>query len=400
MYDVIVVGARCAGSPLAMLMAQKGAKVLLIDRARFPSDIPHGHFIHRWGPRRLAEWGLLDRVARACPPATTQLVDLGDFPLVAHDLVRNGLAWGYGPRRSMLDKILVDAAVESGAELREEFAVDEYVFDGDRVAGIRGRSSSGEAIEERATMTVGADGRNSRLAKAVAAPVYESSPTLLCYYFSYWSGVESQPFELYQRTERRRVLFTFKTSDNLFAVFVGAPIDDLHEIRMNVERHFMDTLALVPDFDERVRAGRREERFYGATDLPNFYRTPYGPGWALVGDAGCHKDPYMALGISDAFRDVDFLATAIGDGLSGRRPMEEALADYELRRNETSTIEYKQNLSAARFDPVPAEILRLREAVKSNPAEASRMTMARYGMIDPKEFFNPTNVQRLLGMPC
>jgi 2-polyprenyl-6-methoxyphenol hydroxylase-like FAD-dependent oxidoreductase len=162
----------------------------------------------------------------------------------------------------------------------------------------------------------------------------------------------------------------------------------------------MNTLALVPDFDERVRAGRREERFYGATDLPNFYRKPYGPGWALVGDAGCHKDPYMALGISDAFRDVDFLATALGDGLSGRRSMDEALADYERRRNETSTIEYKQNLSAARFDPVPAEILRLREAVKSDPAEASRMTMARYGMIDPKEFFNPTNVQRLLGMAC
>src|SRR5689334_16591505 len=177
MYDVIVVGARCAGSPLAMVLARQGAKVLLIDRARFPSDIPHGHFIHRWGPRRLAEWGLLERVALACPPATTQLVDLGDFPLVAGDLVRDGLAWGYGPRRSVLDKILVDAAIDSGVELWEGFTVDEYLFDGDRVIGIRGRSASGDTIDERATITVGADGRNSRLAKTVGAPVYESSPT-------------------------------------------------------------------------------------------------------------------------------------------------------------------------------------------------------------------------------
>ncbi len=400
MYDAIVVGARCGGSPLARLLALGGAKVLLVDRASFPSEIPHGHFIHRWGPRRLKEWGLLDRVAAVCEPATRHLVDLGDFPLVAGDLVENGIAWGYGPRRGALDKILVDAAAESGVELRDGFTVEEFLFDGDRVVGIRGRAANGAPVEERATLTIGADGRNSRLAKAVGAPVYDSAPTLLCYYFSYWSGVESHPYELYQRSDRKRVLFTFRTSGNLFAIFVGFPIEELPAMRSDIERRFMDALELVPDLAERVRSGRREERFYGATDLPNFYRKPYGPGWALVGDAGCHKDPFMALGISDAFRDAGLLASAIADGLSGRLVMEDALAAFERRRNEMSMTEYRQNLSAARFEPLPPEVFLIRQAVRSNPAEATRMSKARYGMIDPKAFFNPQTMQQLLGERC
>ena len=397
MYDVIIVGARCAGSPLARLLARSGAKVLLVDRATFPSDIPHGHFIHRHGPRRLQEWGLLDRVAKVCTPVTEQLIDFGDFPLVARDLEAGGVAWGYGPRRSVLDKILVDAAVECGAELREGVAVEEFLFDGDRVAGIRARTAAGAVIEERAAITVGADGRNSRLARAVNAPVYDATPTLLCYYFSYWSGVESRQFELYQRTKQRRVIFSFRISDGLFAVFVGSPIEELAGIRSDIERHFMSAIDLVPDFSARMRAGRREERFYGATDLPNFYRKPYGEGWALVGDAGCHKDPYMALGISDALRDADLLGAAIVDALGGRRPWQDALSGYERQRNEESAAEFRQNLSGARFDPVPAEIFRVREAVRSDPAQATRMAKARVGMIDPREFFNPQNIQELLG---
>jgi flavin-dependent dehydrogenase len=114
MYDTIVVGARCAGSSLAMLLARRGARVLLIDRAAFPADIPHGHFIHRHGPRRLRDWGLLSKVAARTPAVTTMIFDRGDFPLLVHDLVEDGVAWAYGPRRTTFDKILVDAAVESG----------------------------------------------------------------------------------------------------------------------------------------------------------------------------------------------------------------------------------------------------------------------------------------------
>ena len=397
MYDVIIVGARCAGSSLARLLGQAGAKVLLVDRSVFPSEIRHGHFIHKDGPRRLQRWGLLDRIAEVTPGITDAVTNFGDFPLVSHGLSIDGVAWGYGPRRYLLDEVLADAAVEAGAELRDGFNVDEYVFEDGTMVGIRGRTRGGEVVEERARLVVGADGRNSRLARTVNAPAYDVAPSLLCYYFSYWSGVKSVGFELNVSQERRRVSFAHKTSDGLFAVFVGFPIQELPAVRANIQKAFMDSLDLFPDFAQRIREGKREEQFYGATDLPNFYRKPYGSGWALVGDAGFHKDPWLALGINDALRDAEFLAESIGDGLSGARRMEEAMADYEHRRNESSAGDYQENLAMASFTPWPDVLLPLRAAIRGKPEECTRFMMARLGMIPPQEFFNPANIQRLLG---
>ncbi|MPY88639.1 MAG: hypothetical protein GEU99_12025 [Luteitalea sp.] len=396
-YDVIVVGARCAGSPLAMLLAKRGAKVLLVDRATFPSDIPHGHFIHRQGPRLLKEWGLLDRIAAATPAVRNWLADFGDFPLVARDLVEDGVAWGYAPRRTILDKVLIDAAAGCGVEVREGFGVGEYVFEDGKCVGIRGGVKGGATVEEHATITVGADGRHSRLARVVEAPIYQASPAILCYYFSYWSGVESEDFELYVRPQQRRVIFSFRTEQNLFAVFSGMPVEELPAIRTDIDAAFMRSLDTVPDLADRVRAGRREERYYGASDLPNFYRKPFGPGWALVGDAGYHKDPYLALGISDAFHHAALLSSAIADGLDGRRALDEALADYEQQRNDTPAIDYEENLAAARFTPFPPRVMAVRAAIRNDPQESTRFVKARMGMIDPAEFFNPEHLQQLLG---
>lgn len=396
-HDVIIVGARCAGSALARLLAQRGGKVLLLDRATFPSDIPHGHFIHRHGPARLRRWGLLDEVARATPAIDAMLTDFGDFPLVARDLAHDGVAWGYGPRRTTLDAILVNAAVTNGAELRERFSVEDYVFDGDRIAGIRGRTVAGSAVEERATLVVGADGRRSKLAATVKAQTYQETPPLLCYYFSYWSGVQSEPFELYVNTSRQRVIFSFKTEDDLLAVFIGFPMAEMPLVRSDIETHVLAALDEARDLGHRVRAGRREERFYGATDLPNFYRKPYGPGWALVGDAGVHKDPYLALGICDGLRDAELLADAIGSGLGGAQAMDDALAEFERQRNQASAADYEENLAAARFTPMPPEAFALRAAVRHNPEQATLLMKARNRLIDPAEFFNPANLQRVLG---
>jgi flavin-dependent dehydrogenase len=336
-------------------------------------------------------------LAARTPPITNMLFDVGDFPLVSRNLVQDGVAWGYGPRRTTLDKILIDAAVESGAEFREGFNVNEFVFDGGVMVGIRGRGASGP-LEDRATITVGADGRNSKLARSVDAQVYNEAPALLCYYFSYWSGVEAEQFELYARSDQRRVIFSFKTEDDLFAVFVGLPMEELQEIRRDIEREFMRTLDIIPGLRARVSAGHREERFYGATDLPNFYRKPYGAGWALIGDAGLHKDPFLALGICDAFRDVALMAEAIREGLSSTRSINEAMADFEVRRNNASAADYNENLAAARFTPPAPQFLAVRAAVRNNPQEATRLIKARMGMIDPVEFFNPQNLQRLLGV--
>jgi flavin-dependent dehydrogenase len=396
MYDVIVVGARCAGAATAMLLARRGYEVLLVDRATFPSEIPHGHFIHRQGPQRLARWGLLDRIeASGCPAVTSSLMDLGDFPLTADDLRVDGVALGYGPRRSVLDKLLIDAAVEAGAHLREGFGVDDFTTEDGRLTGIRGRSApGGRTVTESATLVVGADGRRSRLARFVGAPEYQATPPLTCWYFSYWSGAADRGVEIYLR--RHQAVFAFPTHDSLLAVFVGWPVDRFAEVRADIDGHFMAAVDELPGLAERVRSGRREEPFRGASDLPNFFRRPHGPGWALVGDAGCHKDPILALGMCDALRDSELLVEAVDDALDGDGCLEESLLEYEGKRNALAARDYQENLQAARFEPPPDHVYQLRAALRDQPEEARRFFLARQGMIPPETFFNPGHLQALL----
>ena len=138
-YDAIVVGARCAGSPTAMLLARKGYRVLLVDRATFPSDTTSTHLVHPPGVASLWRWGLLDRItATGCPPIHTYAFDFGAFT-IAGAPGDGDAPVAYGPRRTVLDKVLVDAASEAGAEVRVGFSVEEVVVDGGRVSGIRGR---------------------------------------------------------------------------------------------------------------------------------------------------------------------------------------------------------------------------------------------------------------------
>jgi flavin-dependent dehydrogenase len=376
MYDAIVIGARCSGAATAMLLARKGHRVLLVDRATFPSEIPHGHLIHRGGPKRLATWGLLDRLtATGCPAITRMTVDAGDFPLTANDLSVDGVPVAVGPRRTALDRALVDAAVEAGAELRAGFSVESLTLDGDRVTGIRGGDRrGGRSATERAAITIGADGRNSHVARAVAAPEYEQVPSLTCWYFSYWADVAGDALEIYDR--HGRAMFAFPTNDDLFAVFIAWPASELQSVRADIERQFLVALDGVPALAERVRAGRRADRFYGATNLPNYLRKPYGPGWALVGDAGCHKDPYLALGICDAFRDAELLADALDDGLAGRRGIADALAGYEHRRNEATLPDYRMNLDRARFTPVPPQQREKRAALQGDPSATRQFLLS------------------------
>ena len=397
MRDVIVVGARCAGAPTAMLLARKGHDVLLVDRATFPSDIPHGHFIHRHGPARLARWGLLDRVlATNCPPITSMTLDYGDFPLTAGNLGRDGLPLGLGPRRSALDQVLVTAAVEAGAELREGFPVDEFLADDGRITGVRGRvKATGGPVVERARLTIGADGRHSHLARTVGAAMYSNTPPLTFWYFSYWADVPATGVDLVVRGDAG--LIAFPTNDGLLGILIGWAAKHLAAVRGDIEASFMAVVDSVDGFAERVRAGRRVERFLGATDLPNFFRTPAGPGWALVGDAGCHKDPFLALGICDAFRDAELLAEAVDDGLAGRQPMDEALAGYHRERDAAALPDYETNLRAASFEPAQRDHTRLRMALRGNEADTAQFLMATMGTIPAESFFQLANIRRILG---
>src|SRR5262249_52857687 len=171
MYDAIIVGARCAGSPVALLLARKGYKVLLVDRMSFPSDMAFSnHFVHQAGAAALKRWGLLERLAATgCPPITHDYWDYGAFSLSGPVPAADGVNTAFAPRRIMLDPLLVSAAVESGAELRDGFSAQELLWENGRVTGIRGRCK-GAVVSEKARIVIGADGMFSMVAKAVKPP--------------------------------------------------------------------------------------------------------------------------------------------------------------------------------------------------------------------------------------
>jgi flavin-dependent dehydrogenase len=393
-YDAIVVGARCAGAPTAMLLARKGYRVLLVDRATFPSDTMRLHFIQQPGVARLKRWGLLDRVASICPPIRTRTIDLGDFALSGWAPPADGVAESYGPRRFALDQILVEAAVEAGAELREGFAVEKLVREDSRVVGIGGRARGGAPTIERARMVIGADGLHSLVARLVEATVYHSRPGRACYYASYWSELPAEGLEIYWRDHR--IIIAFPTNDGRTGICVGWRRQAFKVVRADIESAFLATVDLVPSLAERMWAGRREEPFVGTADLPNFFRSAYGPGWALVGDAGYHKDPFLAQGITDAFRDAELLAEAIDDGWSGRHPPDEVLAAYEARRNAAALPLYELNYRLAALEPPDPQTLQLRAALRGNRVDTDRFFGVTAGTVPVAEFFAPENIQRIL----
>ncbi len=362
-YDVIVVGARCAGSPTAMLLARLGYRVLLLDRATFPSDSMHAHFVRHPGVERLDRWGLLPQIkASGCPPIRRWVVDLGDFPLPVPPEVLDGGDLQYAPRRCVLDAILVEGAAAAGVEVREGFSVQEVLQENGRVEGIRGRARGGREVTERARLVVGADGLHSLVARAVGAPTYDAQPTLACGYYSYFADVPIDGLNIAYRADR--VVIAAPTNDDLTLVAVAAPVAAFPAFRADIECAFVASLDQVPWIAERVRLGRRTERWLGSGDLPNFFRKPYGPGWALVGDAGYHRDPIPARGISDAFRDAELLAEAIDAGFTGRLPLETALAGYERQRNEAARPTYEETLARAAFQPFPPEVYAQRAALR------------------------------------
>ena len=393
-FDVIVVGARCAGSPTAMLLARKGYRVLVVDRASFPSDTVSTHILHPLAVDAISRWGLLDRlVATRCPPIHTYTFDFGPFTLAGVPGTKES-PLAYCPRRTILDKLLVDAAAKSGVDIREGFTVEEILIEDEGVVGIKGRSKHGGPVTEYANVVVGADGRHSTVSEAVHPQHYREKPPLMAGYYSYWSGLPMDGrFETYIRD--RRGFAVVPTHDDLTLVIAGWPYAEFAENKKDIERCYLRTIELAPVFAERLRSATREAPFAGAA-VPNYFRKPYGPGWALVGDAGYNKDFITAQGILDAFRDAELCATALDESLSHVRPFEDAMGDYQRIRDAQVGAMYEFTCELATLEPPPPELQQLLHAVHGNQAAMDGFARLNAGTISPNEFFGPENTGAIL----
>ena len=335
-YDVIVVGARAAGAATAMLLARAGLDVLVVDRMQYGQDTTSTHSLMRGGVLQLHRWGLLDDVIAAGTPAlrhTTFHVGDDTFSIGLKSLY--GVDALYSPRRTVLDPIIADAAVSAGATVRFGVTVRGLTrqLDG-RVRGIVGQDDRGAPFEATATIVVGADGLGSNVARWVDAAVERSGSSASAFAYGYWTGMETDGHELYFRPGASAG--AIPTNDGATCIFVGTRPDRFRrELMKDPMTGFMRIMRdAAPELADRLPAAIAPTtpltRFPGR---PGLMRQAFGPGWALVGDAGYFKDPITAHGLTDALRDAELLARAIIASVTDGHDESTSLAEYQATRD-------------------------------------------------------------------
>lgn len=332
-YDAIVVGARCAGASTALLLARQGLRVLAVDRSAYGSDTLSTLALMRGGTIQLQRWGLLDAVKRAgTPPVLVTVFRYGDEPQVDVPIKpRDGIDALYAPRRTVLDRILVDAAVEAGAHVVHGPRLLDVLRSGDgRVSGVVLQDRDGTTREVRSDIVIGADGQQSTVARLVGATAYRTGSHATGVVYGFWRGLTLPGYQWYYRPGSG--IGSIRTNDDLTCLFVAVPASRfMQEIRHDLTAGYHRVMAETSaDLAGDLRGCKLEGPLRGFPGQAGYFRQSWGSGWALVGDAGYFKDPFTAHGITDALRDAEFLARAVGAGT------ERALAEYQARRDELS----------------------------------------------------------------
>jgi 2-polyprenyl-6-methoxyphenol hydroxylase-like FAD-dependent oxidoreductase len=358
-----------------MLLARGGLRVVAVDRAVFPSDTISGHMIKPAGIAALARWGLLDRLRETgCPVIAGRHVQGGE-QVAALPAPPAGALAPMAPRRHVLDRLLVDAAREAGADVRERHAVTGLLRDGDRVSGVEGRDADGAPFRLRAELVIGADGRNSPVARWAGAEVTTDLGHAAVAYYAYWDDFPCPGIELY--LDAGRAVGLFPTHGGQTLVFVQRPVTGRAEFKADLEGNYRRTIDAFEALRPRTADARGHGRILGMAELPNFFRRPHGPGWALVGDAGHHKDPLVARGIADAWRDSELLADAVLRSWGDRDRLDAALEEYEHLRDEASRDVARRNAELAQLDRPPAELLAGWMALAAAEAAAEQLVAGR-----------------------
>jgi 2-polyprenyl-6-methoxyphenol hydroxylase-like FAD-dependent oxidoreductase len=331
-YDAIVIGARCAGAATAMLLARRGLRVLAVDRDRYGTDTLSTHALMRGGVLQLHRWGILEGLrAEGTPTVRSTSFHYADDVIDVQIKPQDGIDGLYAPRRTVIDRLLVDAARESGAEITYGTRLIDLMRSPDgRVCGVHLRNSDGHDSQVAAELVVGADGVRSTVADLVGAERYRTASHATGSVFSYWSNTGIEGYHWYYRPGVS--VGAIPTNGGLTCIFASVPQRRFHdEIRRDTAAGHQQVLRECdPDLATVVEAADRVERYRGFAGQVGFFRQSSGPGWALIGDAGYFKDPITAHGISDALRDAELLARAIVQGRDA------ALADYEHTRDDLS----------------------------------------------------------------
>jgi 2-polyprenyl-6-methoxyphenol hydroxylase-like FAD-dependent oxidoreductase len=331
-YDVVVVGARCAGAATAMLLSRQGARVLVVERGRYGADTLSTLALMRGGVLQLHRWGLLPELIATGAPAvrkTSFFYEDGEVALPIKP--RDGVEALYAPRRTALDSLLVDAARRSGAEVSYGVRLTELLGSEEgSVRGIVAADENGKIEEIAADLVIGADGRNSTVARLAGSEAYRTGRHSSTVVYGFFSGLGIDGFQWHFRPGVSAGVMP--TNDAQTLVFASMPPSRFQkEARFDVSASFHKVIGeCSPGLSASLQSGRQVGSFRGFGGQPGHMRQSYGRGWALVGDAGYFKDPLTAHGITDAFRDAELVALAAERGTAA------ALAEFQTTRDELS----------------------------------------------------------------
>ena len=363
-YDAVVIGARCAGAATAMLLARRGLRVLAVDRGRQGSDTLSTHALMRAGVLQLSRWGLLDAVIAAGTPAVRHAVfHYADEVVEVPVKPRNGVAALYAPRRTVLDSLLVDAAVDAGADVVHGVSLAGLTRDaGHRVSGALLADSEGRSEPVRAGIVIGADGVRSTVAQLVGARPYHVARHTTSVVYGYWSGLDIQDYHFYYRPGVSAG--AIPTNDGQVCVFASMPAQRFaQEIRLDVRAGYHRVIAETDGaLADGLAGARLAGPLKGFAGEPGYFRQSWGPGWALVGDAGYFKDPITAHGISDALRDAELLARAVAER------SDRALAEYQHLRDDLGRRLHDTSDDIASFEWSLEEVQRMHRALSEEMA--------------------------------
>jgi flavin-dependent dehydrogenase len=358
-HEVVVVGARVAGSATAMLLARLGHDVVVVDRAWLPSDTTSTHSIARSGVVQLRRWGLLDQVLGSGAPLIRQVTfHAGGASVTRTVKDKAGVDLVVAPRRYLLDTILAAAAARAGAQVRLGVTVTGVRRDaGGRVVGIDGHDRAGGPVQLGARWVIGADGLGSRVARCVGAPITQACPAGGATQYTYYAGIPWDGVEFF--VAPRSLAGVFPTHHGQACIWVCTPAADARAVRRATgsrEAAFQQLLERsAPQLAQRLRQAHRTARVQGMLRQPNQLRQGVGPGWALVGDAGYHRDAVTAYGISDAFHHAELLAVALDQALHADTDTEQAaaLGRYQQQRDQALREVFQLTCQLAAYPPVP-----------------------------------------------